>query len=405
VKRQREIHLSIIVALSNEFQKETTMKEKDLYEDVCKYYEFMLGPIPNKEKLKGAMRETISSDDLHAFFLIPFTGYISIDKLEQKARKASISPDALGAGLQRLHTEGFILAYDKPEGRSFERGNPAYMTEQQVRKHDDTPRRMAYAEFFNAIIDGATAQVPSKSPYYRVLPVESTLIEEAQSTEITLDLPIPDAREVLPVDRVSEMIKSVSLIGVADCYCRKTKMLLGEGCGHPLETCFVFEELAQTLIEIGNARRIDHAETLQILQDCEKQGLVHHVDNCEGQIKSLCNCCACSCVIMKCIERGQTNAGAPSRFVAVLDAGKCTLHKDCIDVCPTQAIEASNGTIIFDSEKCIGCGLCVTACPEGALSLVPREKSPRIFKTHQQMMGTIGREAIFGLAKKRLLGR
>ena len=77
------------------------------------------------------------------------------------------------------------------------------------------------------------------------------------------------------LDIVSEMIKSEPLVAIAECYCRRARRIVGKDCGHPLETCFTFNELAETLLEAGLARRIDHAEALQIIEKCEKAGLVH----------------------------------------------------------------------------------------------------------------------------------
>jgi len=45
---------------------------------------------------------------------------------------------------------------------------------------------------------------------------------------------------------------------------------------------------------------------------------------------------------------------------------RCTLCKQCIDVCPFGAIEIRDGNL-FINENCNLCGLCVKTCPEGAL--------------------------------------
>ena len=377
-------------------------KEIDPYEDLCKFYEFMLGPLPMKDHLKRTIEETVTPEELSVFFLLPFAGYITVEKLEKKAQKAGIRAETLQAALERLPREGFILAYDTPQGRAYERGNPGFMTEQQVRKTEDTPRRTAYAQFFNYIIEGATAQVPNRTPYYRTVPVEATVPEKTRIVPVGED--IPDPRGVLPIDVISEVVREQKLIGVAECYCRKAKLVVGEPCEHPLETCLVFNELAQTLIESGIARQIEYEETMGILRQAEEAGLVHNVDNCEGQFRSVCNCCGCSCVIMKVIQRGQTNAAAPSRYVAAYNADICAQCGSCADVCPVGAA-SGDGQVSFDAERCIGCGLCVFRCPEGAVRMVLRERPPKVYPAYDKLMGRIGREAIIGIAFNRLLGR
>ncbi|MBU4446913.1 4Fe-4S binding protein [bacterium] len=381
------------------------MPTKDLYEDLCRYYEFMLGVIPGKEKFKEALRDTVTPEELQVFFLIPFAGYIPKDKIEKKTLKAGIPLERLHAALERMAPEGLILSYDKPEGRSYERGNPAFMSEQQVRKQEDTPRRRIFAEFFDTIIEGATGAMPSHTPYYRVLPVEGILTGKAAG-EVPVQMAVSDPRQVLPVDIVSEMIrKDVTLIGVAECYCRKAKQVVGKGCKHPLETCFVFNELAQTLIESKIARQITESEALEILADCEKQGLVHNVDNCQGDISSLCNCCACSCVLMKTIARGQTNASAPSRYVAVYNPEKCEHCGDCAEVCPTGAIQMVDKRKIYRQELCVGCGLCASNCPNGAIRMELRSKTVRMYPTNPALWRKIRQEAVFGLLWNKITGK
>src|SRR5271163_1420107 len=42
--------------------------------------------------------------------------------------------------------------------------------------------------------------------------------------------------------------------------------------------------------------------------------------------------------------------------------------RDCAEVCPTHAIEASNGELSVDYGRCVVCQLCTEACPTGAMA-------------------------------------
>ena len=389
------------------------MPGKDLYDDLCGFYEFMLGPLPQRDEFRRALQETVTPDELRVFFLLPFTGRGSFDKLRKKAK---MPDEELLAYLNRLAAEGFVVAYTAGGQTVYERGNPVFMTEQQVRKAEDTPRRAFYARFFNGYLNGEVAiAAPTKTPYYRVLPLEATLTGSAGAAEgegegqkgrvIPINVDIPDPRAVLPIDAVSEMIRrDARLIGVADCYCRRTKRLVGEGCDHPLETCLVFNKIAETLIEHGTARRISYDEAMDIIWEAEERGLVHNVDNCEGAITSVCNCCPCCSILLRSWQRGMTNADSPSRYRVVLAADRCTLCLTCVDRCPSGARSVQDGRMTVDDRLCLGCGLCVTACAQGANQMMLRETQARLPGTSEELYRKIGHEALVGIARDRIRG-
>jgi Pyruvate/2-oxoacid:ferredoxin oxidoreductase delta subunit len=314
--------------------------------------------------------------------------------------------DALLEKLKWLAAEGFIMAYKSKGEYAYERGHFIFMTEQQVRKEDESPQRTIFARFFDALIEGDLADALStKTPAYRVLPAEPSIRASSSLGTIQMDVEVPDPSGTLPIDIITEMVrKDSSLIGVGECFCRKARRIVGKGCDYPLERCFVFNEAAQTLIENGFARKINFDEAVEILKNCESLGLVHNVDNCGGQIRSLCNCCPCCCVVMRSVMRGETIAGAPSRYVVDFSQEKCSGCEACVSRCPVGAWSVVGAEAVVDTDRCIGCGLCVTACPEGAVRMVLREKTRKIPKSFPKLQNKVTREVAFAYVKRKLLG-
>lgn len=369
------------------------MAKRDYYEELCDYYEVLVGEIPNRNELKEALQKTVTAEDLEVFFLLPLVGNITLTELRTQAK---LPTDELRERLKRLASKGFIIAYKTEKDHAYEREHIIFMTEQQVRKGEEGPQRTFFARFFNTLIEGEGGfTVPTKTPFYRVLPAEPAITKSSALRTIDMNIVVPDPRGILPIDIITEMVrKDGALIGVAECFCRKTKKLVADGCGHPLETCLVFNKLGESLIEYGFARRIDYAEAIEILKDCEALGLVHCVDNCEGQILSLCNCCSCSCILLRGVVRGQTNLSAPSRYVVSFDSEKCKSCKTCIARCPTDARFVVEEKVGVDTDRCLGCGLCVTTCTTGSSKIVLRKETEKIYSSCPELYEQIGGEAL-----------
>jgi len=378
---------------------------KDYIKAYIKYFSVQTGGAPRQEKLSWAIQETLREEDLQLFFLLPFSGSTNYDKLNKKALRKGFSQEAFDKSLQRLHEEGFIISYDGKQERVYERAFVSFTVEQQVRRRKGTPVGAAYGEFWDGLAE-LTSSMPSKTPYFRVTPVEGSIKSEVTTEVVPVNVEIPDAREVLPVDVISEMVRKEPLIGVSECYCRLAKENRGDGvCEHIRETCFTFNELAQTLIETGLARQIDADEAVEILRKTEADGLIHNVDNCEGHLKALCNCCSCCCPAIQSYKKGIRNVNAASRFVAVMDEASCTNCGTCVAVCPVEAITAGDTYPVFEHENCIGCGHCVTRCPEGAIRMEVRAELPKIPATNDQLWSTIRREAVVTMVKEKVLGK
>jgi hypothetical protein len=384
------------------------MGQKDLYEDLCKYYEFMLGPLPRRAAFKQALEGLVTPEDLAVFFQVSFLGPTTLKKLKKKAKMPA---EELTERLDRLVTDAFLLPYESPDGPTYERLDVVFFSEHQIRKPGDTSRHIFYAEFFDELTEAlGTAGLPFKTAAFRVLPVEETVTAESQTRTIALDAEIPDRRQAIPFDVVSEIVKrEEAWIAVSDCYCRKAKTLIGKGCEHPLDVCFVFNEFAEGLVKRGVGRKIGYDEAMQILRKCEEAGLVHQIDNCVEDARTLCNCCSCSCSALRVSElrqeRGQPSLIAPSRYVVKHDTAKCTHQEDCVSHCPSHARSIRDGRVVMEPALGRGGGLCVTAGTRSPTQMSLRNHPPTVPQTYNRLYGKIGREALLGMAKNKILRR
>jgi pyruvate formate lyase activating enzyme len=56
---------------------------------------------------------------------------------------------------------------------------------------------------------------------------------------------------------------------------------------------------------------------------------------------------------------------------------RCIGARDCLSVCPTDALALTPSGMVIDREACDACGKCADACPAGALEVVGKRFSPR----------------------------
>jgi Na+-translocating ferredoxin:NAD+ oxidoreductase subunit B len=183
---------------------------------------------------------------------------------------------------------------------------------------------------------------------------------------------IPNTMEIQPFESVSALIDRMQSYAVNDCICRVQKSLIGNPCDHPVDVCLVFSEKPDAFSNGGRLRALDRAGAMETLQRAATAGLVHCVSNNQQDLWYICNCCTCSCGILRgMVDLGIANVVAHSSFINQVDAELCAGCGECIEVCQFNALTL-NGSVSVSEVRCAGCGVCVPVCPQGALMLVNR---------------------------------
>jgi len=160
-------------------------------------------------------------------------------------------------------------------------------------------------------------------------------------------LALPD--DVQLSENLAEVIRDAGHWSVSVCPCRLSHWLVDPGnhCEHILETCIHTGDLSRWAVEHGMARELSYGEVVELLRECNRDGLVHTLD-----INSvICNCCDDCCAIFHGYK-----LGAPT-FIPSPDA-----------------IEVDDFASV-NQDICLGCGVCVPTCKTKSMKLVRRPQS------------------------------
>lgn len=222
------------------------------------------------------------------------------------------------------------------------------------------------ALLFEAYYKQAFAMVMTTQPqYHRVIPVD-------ESIKVNM--------EVRPFESAADLMDTAQAWGVLDCICRKQKALIGEGCDHPLDVCMTLANVPDAFDGSPVIRALSREEALATLQRAAQAGLVHSVSNNQKGVHYICNCCTCSCGILRGMaELGIANVVAHSSYINQVDDLLCNGCETCLDYCQFDALTIGDDAVVqLHTIRCVGCGVCVPQCPNEALGLVLRPEEDLI---------------------------
>jgi NAD-dependent dihydropyrimidine dehydrogenase PreA subunit len=209
-------------------------------------------------------------------------------------------------------------------------------------------------------------------------------VPEPAARTITVQKELPVGTEIYPFEKLAEMVEQEESFAAGVCYCRHHAYLIDDPCkleGLPSHACLSFGKAADFVAERKFGKRITKEECLQILEGCEKGGLVHNANNQSGDLVFVCNCCGCCCGFLKMLRDQDIKAMlALSNFQVVIDEETCTGCGDCIDRCQMEALRLEGEVVTVHLPHCVGCGNCVSVCPTESLSMERRSdtKPPTI---------------------------
>jgi ferredoxin len=254
--------------------------------------------------------------------------------------------------LENLFKKGFIMS-------DFKGGEKEY--DLNISDIDYMVVGMSWSPFEKEVLD-LYAQMTDEE-------ISHELDEEGRGSRvIPIERTVEQEKEILPYEKVSQILDESKTIAVIPCVCR-TKF---HNCENPVEVCITRDDMAEYMLERGVGRQIDTEEAISILNECEDLGLIHEVSNSSKGFTWLCNCCTCCCFFLKAQTKlGKKHAVAKSRYLSVIGSEHCDGCELCIDRCKFDAIQIQSSIAIVDEVQCFGCGLCASICPNDAIELVP----------------------------------
>jgi ferredoxin len=356
-----------------ERKKQGRLSVMDIYEKLARHLSALGMGYPVKEELIEILKENFTAQEAEVALAIPNTP-TPLQPVEVKDILAGIplSRKALVAHLERLAHKGLIFSGTTQGGeRGYALHQVGYGFPQtffwggQESPHAVKMARLV-ARYFNRETT-EEAYSPSETKPYRYIPVGRTLETGKQA--------------VLPFHMIEHVVEQATTLAVAHCPCRMAYTLNGRRCDHPTEVCLKFNDLARYVIERGLAREVTREEALEIVRRAEEAGLVHFVDNAEGDIQHNCNCCGCACWNVGNIRRRRIPRDVlmATYFIRETDEEECSGCGACVDVCPVLAVGMEGDLPRVDTDWCIGCGVCGTVCPTGAARVVLRpDRSDRL---------------------------
>jgi len=276
---------------------------------------------------------------------------------EQLAERLGGDVEALKTQLKAMARKGLIAAGKAEGGVGY--GLLPFVVgiyEYQISRMDGELAQL-FEDYYRQAFKNILAAAPS---VHRVIPVEET---------------VKTGMEIRPFESAADIVAGASAWGVQDCICRKQKALINDPCNHPRDNCMVFSRRPGAFDHVSFIQTLTREEAMTKLKEAAGAGLVHSVSNSQEDMFYICNCCTCSCGILRGMaEMGIANVVARSAFVNTVDEELCQGCEICVDYCQFDALSMAGDALLVEINQtsCVGCGVCVPTCPDGALALVRR---------------------------------
>lgn len=330
--------------------------KKDVYMKLAAHLDDLPGGFPSTEsgiELR-ILRRLFSPEEAEMALHLSFFPV----EAEVIAGRAKLPLEETTRRLDEMFRKGLILRIKRKDGTILYSGLQFAIGIWEYHVNDLDPElAQDVGEYISKVFNTKTWK---KAPQLRTIPVNLSIEHEL---------------EILPYEHVEEIVKSQERFLVVPCICRKEKGLLHEGCDRPVENCLVTGRAVDIYLDRGIGRLINREETLAILNEAERAGLILQPSNSKN-IVNICCCCGCCCGVLRTIKQHPKPATIVSTpFLCSANLNTCDGCGVCVERCQMDALKQEENKVVLNMDRCIGCGLCVSTCPSGSLSLVRKPAS------------------------------
>jgi electron transport complex protein RnfB len=190
-------------------------------------------------------------------------------------------------------------------------------------------------------------------------------------------VPVPDKYAVSDYDSVRNLVENArGKISVANCICRLTSQILGDGCKKTdlIEACLMIgTDHARRHVDMGIGRYITKEEAFELLDKAQQDGLVLQPENSQRP-DTICICCGDCCVLLSMLNKHPRPAELYiTNYSVRFNPELCNGCGICVDKCQLNARSMVDSIAEINPDRCIGCGNCVVLCPQEANALLKKE--------------------------------
>lgn len=344
--------------------------ENQVYRDLQKHLDRMPGGFPEVESgLDIKLLKNLFTPDEAEMAIQLSMQPEPLAKIHGRVKDKEISMEDLQQLLDGMMRKGLILTVE--EG------------------YDETHyynAEFAMGGIFNFQLNNLTKELLTE--YHQYQAEKRTKEKSATGGELPLrtipvekSIPVPEKFSVSDYDSVKKLVaESRGRISIANCICRLTSQILGDGCQKTdlIEACMMIgPDHARRHVDMGIGRYITTEEAFEILDKAQKDGLVLQPENSQRP-DTICICCGDCCVLLKMLNQHPRPAEMYiTNFYVEVDRELCLGCNICAGKCQMNAITI-NDIAEVNLDRCIGCGNCVALCPQEAMKLVKKktEKVP-----------------------------